>query len=187
MKIGIDIDDTIMNTFDYLMPYVAEYFHADLAELKKKNISYSNLPEEWKAKELDFCKKYYDTVVPDTPIKPDAAEYLPKIKALGHTIYIISARDDRLYTNAYRTTTEQLAANGVIYDKLICTFDKAKVCKEEKISLFIDDSVGNCKNVRQVGTPVLLFNSKSNLHTDTDVERVNSWAEIYEKIKELQV
>ena len=36
MNIGIDIDDTITDTFDYLMPFVAEFFGADLRELERK-------------------------------------------------------------------------------------------------------------------------------------------------------
>lgn len=52
MNIGIDIDDTITDTFDYLMPFIAEYFNADINYLKKNNISYCNLPEEWKRKKL---------------------------------------------------------------------------------------------------------------------------------------
>ena len=49
MKIGIDIDDTMADTFDYLMPYIAEFFDVDIKYLKDNNISYSNLPKEiWK-------------------------------------------------------------------------------------------------------------------------------------------
>ena len=186
MNIGIDIDDTIMDTFDYLMPYIAEYFNVDIDDLKNKNISYSNLPQEWKEREIEFCKKYYDTVVPDTPIKPDAVQYIKKIKALGHSLFVITARDNRLYTNAYKTTSKQLNANGVVYDKLICTFDKVQACKEEKIGLFIDDSIGNCEKVKNAGIPVLLFNSKSNIRISTDLERVDCWKEIYELIKEIK-
>lgn len=183
MNIGIDIDDTIMDTFDYLMPYVAEFFNADIDELKNKNISYSTLPKEWKEKELDFCKKYYDAVVPYTPVKPDAAVYIRKLKELGHSIFIITARDNRLYTDAYKTTSQQLAANGILYDKLICTFDKSQTCVEEKISLFIDDSIENCKKVQAAGIPVLLFGGKGNASINTDLAKVNTWKEICEIIK----
>ena len=57
MNIGIDIDDTITDTFDYLMPYIAEYFDVDIEYLKNNNISYSNLPEKWKKDEINFAKK----------------------------------------------------------------------------------------------------------------------------------
>ena len=51
MIIGIDIDDTLSETFDYMLPYVAEYFGVSADELRKRNISYNNLPEEWKGEE----------------------------------------------------------------------------------------------------------------------------------------
>ena len=186
MNIGIDIDDTIMDTFDHVMPCVAEYFNASLEDLKKRNISYPNLPKEWKEKEIEFSKKYYDNVVPSTPIKPDASKYLKKIKQLGHTIIIISARDNRLYTDAYKTTYEQLKSNNVVYDKLFCTFDKAEKCKEEKVDLFIDDSIDNCKKINGMGIPVLLFNSKCNANIDTNFKRVTSWKQVYQLIKEMK-
>ena len=67
MNIAIDIDDTLTESVDYFLPYVAEYFGADKEELRKQNISYSNLPKEWKKNEIDFCKAYYDRIVPNTP------------------------------------------------------------------------------------------------------------------------
>ena len=63
MNIAIDIDDTLTNTFEYLMPFVAEFYEKDLEELQRKKISYSNIPVEWRKYELDFEKHYYDKVV----------------------------------------------------------------------------------------------------------------------------
>ena len=40
MKIAIDIDDTLTNTFEYLMPFVAEFYEKDLEELKNGGIAY---------------------------------------------------------------------------------------------------------------------------------------------------
>ncbi len=183
MNIGIDIDDTITDTFDYLMPYIAEYFGTDINYLKCNNISYCNLPEEWKKKEIEFAKKYYDTVIPNTPIKIDASKYIEKIKEKGNSIFIITARDNNLYTNPYKTTTEQLERNNIYYDELICTFDKAKACKDKHIDLFIDDSTQNCKEVSNLGIDILLFSSKSNHNSDTLFKKVNSWKEIYDYIE----
>lgn len=42
MNIGVDIDDTITDTFDYLIPYIAEYFNTNINYLKDNNISYCN-------------------------------------------------------------------------------------------------------------------------------------------------
>ena len=139
MKIGIDIDDTMADTFDYVMPYIAEFFDVDIKYLKDKNISYSNLPKEMKER---VAKKYYDKVILNTPFKPKVAEYIDKIKALGHEIIVITARDKTLYTDEYKTTIEELKNNNIHYDNLICDFDKAKVCKNENIDLFIELIVG---------------------------------------------
>lgn len=182
MRIGIDIDDTMADTFDYLMPHIAEFFKIDINYLKDNNISYSNLPKEMKEREFEFAKKYYDNVIPKTPFKHKVAECINKIKALGNEIIIITARDKRLYTDEYKTTIKELKDNNINYDKIICDFDKAKVCKNEKIDLFIDDSIENCSKVNKLGITTLLFNSKSNIRVETKLTRVNNWEEIYEKI-----
>ena len=64
-------------------------YSIDIKYLKDNNISYSNLPKEMKEQELEFAKKYYDKVIPNTPFKPNVAEYIDKIKALGHEIIVI--------------------------------------------------------------------------------------------------
>lgn len=183
MKIGVDIDDTMADTFEYLMPYIAEFFDVDIKYLKENNISYSNLPKEMKEREFEFAKKYYDKVIPNTPFKPNVAEYIDKIKDLGYEIIVITARDKTLYTDEYKTTTEELKNNNIHYDKLVCNFDKAKVCKNEKIDLFIDDSIANCSKVKELGIETILFNSKSNIEDKNSFYRVNEWKEIYEKIE----
>ena len=183
MRIGIDIDDTMADTFDYLMPYIAEFFDLDIKYLKDNNISYSTLPNRMKKRELEFAKKYYDKVIPCTPFKPKVAEYIDKIKKLGHEIIIITARDKTLYIDEYQTTIKELKNNGINYDKLICDFDKAQVCIEENIDLFIDDSITNCNKVSQLGIETILFNSKSNIKDKSNLYRVDNWKEVYEKIK----
>lgn len=183
MKIGIDIDDTMTNTFDYLIPYISDFFEVDEEYLKNNNISYSTFPKEMKEREFEFAKKYYDKVIPSTPFKIGVSEYINKIKNLGNEIIIITARDKRLYTDEYKTTIQELKNNNIIYDKLICHFDKPKVCKDEKIDLFIDDSITNCNKVNQLGIKTILFNSKGNINIPTNLCRVDSWSELYEMIK----
>ena len=182
MKIGIDIDDTMADTFDYLMPYIADFFEVDINYLKDNNISYSNLPREMKKRELEFAKKYYDKVIPNTPFKPEVKKYIDKIKDLGNEIIVITARDKTLYTDEYITTIKELKNNNINYDKLICDFDKAKVCKAEKIDLFIDDSIANCSKVKELGIETILFNSTTNIKDNTNLNRVDNWKDIYEKI-----
>lgn len=180
MNIGIDIDDTLTNSFDYFQRYVAEYFNVSSDYLKGKNISYSNLPNVWKNKELDFFKAYYDKVVPFTPFKEYAREALNKLKEAGHRIVIITARTKAFYQDPYKTTVDELNIGNISYDKLVCSTNKAEACKEEKIDLFIDDIVENVESVKKLGIEVLLFTSKENELKKTSLNRVNNWHEVIE-------
>lgn len=178
MNIAIDIDDTITDTFDYIQPYIAEYFGVDEEELKKRNISYSNMPKEWD--ELAFGKKYYDDTIPGAPIKPGAVEAIEKLKEMGHKIFIITARTDAYYKDPYKMTTDVLTKAGIVYDKVICTFDKGKACREEHIDLLIDDSRHNCNCAAEAGARTLLFTSKANKDYETNHTRVADWKAVIE-------
>ena len=46
MNIGIDIDDTLTNSFDYFQPYVAEYFNVGMDYLKENKVSYNKIFSE---------------------------------------------------------------------------------------------------------------------------------------------
>ena len=182
MNIAVDIDDTLTNSFDYFLPFVSEYFGADEKELKERNISYSNLPEEWKKDEINFCKTYYDRVVADTPFKSDAARAKKKLRELGHKIIIITGRTAAFYTDPYKTTTEELVKGGIVYDKLICTLDKAKACIDENISVLIDDLPANCAAAAEHGISAILFNSKANQNMESTFPRVSNWSEAVEEV-----
>ena len=69
MNIGIDIDDTITETSEFLMPYIAKYFSIDIDYLKKNNICYNNLPKEYKEKEVEFGKSTFGKVLLNVKLK----------------------------------------------------------------------------------------------------------------------
>ena len=66
MNIGIDLDDTITNSFEDLMPYFSKYFNLDLNYCKENNYSYNNYPEDLKDRKKEFieylrCNKLLNT------------------------------------------------------------------------------------------------------------------------------
>ncbi len=186
MIIGIDIDDTLTDTFDFFQPCVAEFFGLDIEFLKAHNISCNNIPAPWNENELEFCRAYYDDLAPETPFKPDAAWGMARLHEMGHRTVVITARTPDFYTDPYATTRLELENGHIEYDKLVCTLDKKSACLAEGVELFIDDSVKNCTAVNSEGIPVLLFECKANADTKTDFTRVSSWAEIIELVKEMQ-
>mgnify|MGYP002524535929 CR=1 FL=1 len=178
MNIAIDIDDTLTNSFEYFQPYVAEFFGTTVDYLREECFSYGNLPPEWKARELEFCRKYYDKTAEFTPFKPYACEAVKKFRNAGHKIFIITARTTDFYTDPYETTRRELENGGIEYDKLICTTEKGSACEAEKISLLIDDMPKNCENALKRGMHAILFTSPANERLETSLERAGDWKEL---------
>lgn len=186
MNIAIDIDDMLTNSFDYFLPYVAEYFDENENELRRKNISYGNLPEAWKEDEIGCCKTYYDHVVVDTPFKPDAAWGISTLRERWHKIIIITGRTTAFYMDPYKTTAEELAKGGIVYDKLICTLDKVSACIAENISVLIDDLTANCTAATKNGIRAIMFSSKGNANIKTEHPRVSDWASAIQAVAQLE-
>lgn len=182
MNIAIDIDDTLTESFDYFQPFVAEYFGVEPEEVRRRNISYGNLPDEWKSRGLDFCRTYYDRVVPDTPFKSDAAWGVTELRKMGHRIVIITGRSTAFYTDPYKTTKEELKKGGIVYDKLICTLDKGLACREESIDVLVDDLLSNCDAAVKEGASAIVFTSKANRDTETVYPRAADWKTVLERI-----
>ena len=183
MNIAIDIDDTLTESFGYFQPFVAEYFSVGVEEVRRRNISYGNLPPEWKSKGVEFYRVYYDRVVPDTPFKPDAAWGVAELRKMGHRIVIITGRSTAFYTDPYKTTAEELEKGGIVYDKLICTLDKGCACREEEIDILIDDLPANCDAAVKAGASAILFTSQANRDMETVYPRVSEWKNVIEIIR----
>lgn len=182
MNIGIDIDDTLTETSEFLTPYVAEYFSLDADYLKKNGIFYCSLPEDFRDKEKEFGKATFGRVLLNVPLKEGAKEITDKLRAEGNRIVIITARDGSIYDEPFEFTARQLSKLGIGYDKLVCAFDKRRVCIDEQIDLFIDDSIDNLMAAESAAGEVLLFNSAVNNAEATYFRRVSSWQDIYDFI-----
>lgn len=186
LNLAIDVDDTLAMTFEHMQPYVAEYFGVDVEELRRKRISYENLPEAWKEKGYDFNKTYLERVVSDTPAKPDAAWAVNTLRARGHRVIVMTARTTKFYADPHATTAEQLRRSGIICDKLLCAKDKAGACLAEKIDVLIDDLPYNCDAVAAVGVKVI--NMISPVFADVQLAhpRAKNWKEAVDMIVQLE-
>lgn len=183
MKIGIDIDDTITNSWECLIPYYSKLFNIDESILHKSKPYYSavsnliTLDEYYK-----IMLPVYDEVIPNVTIKENVKEVIDNLYSLGHSVIFITARG-KDHTDAYKDSKDYLDKHNIKYDKVITNVsDKAKVCHEENIDLFIDDSINNCRNVHDSGIETLLFETYYNKEYN-DIKHIKSWNEVYEYIK----
>lgn len=171
MRIGIDIDDTITNSHDYVI------------YLKKKYLPqydpYQMLPNDVFD---EFIHKYDSEIHQNAPLKEGVVEAITYLKKQGHTIYIMSARgnySDSSYADSY----EYLKKNNIPFDKLICNIGtKVEAVKREKIDLFIDDNINICNELRNNGINVI----KMRRHDDIENDHLtcDNWEEIIKCIKE---
>ena len=193
MNIGIDIDDTISETFETLLPYSQKYTVEDLkreskVELKAdlSNHFYIVYMNGWNEKEaIEFWEKYYAEILRSLNIKKFAAEVINKLREDGHKIYFITARWDMKKDNVEEITKKWLKENNVEYDGLFLNAnDKLTLAKENNIDIFIDDSFKNCKSIADnTKAKVYMMTSRVNGNLNDDkIKRVFSWPEIYDLI-----
>jgi len=193
MNIGIDIDDTISETFETLLPYSQRYTIQDLKRKSNINLKgdlsnhfYIVYINNWSEQEaINFWKKYYAEILKEVNIKKFASDIINKLKQEGHKIYLITARWNMEKDNVKQITKKWLKDNNVQYDELIINAsDKLKIAQEKDLDIFIDDSFSNCKSIAEnKKAKVFLMNTKMNEALyDSDIQRVYSWPEIYNLI-----
>ena len=198
MNIGIDIDDTISETFETLLPYSQKYTIEDLKRESKifidnncTNHFYILNTNGWNEKEaVEFWKKYYAEILRKVNIKKFASQVINKLRQEGHKIYLITARWDMDKDNVEEITKQWLKDNKVEYDGLFLNAnDKLTIAKENNIDLFIDDSFNNCKTIADNSNiKVYIMNSIVNGNIqDENIKKVFSWPEIYDLINREEV
>lgn len=186
MKIGIDIDDTICDSFETLLPKICQECNLDMLELRRNNINYEYFFKDHDSHLYKAATKILGENVYSIPLKPDVIECINKLHDLGHKIFFITSRSTKTFFDPYLVSKKYLDDNHVYYDKIIAsTYDKATICKEEGIDLFIDDGINHNANVSKVGIKTLLFDASYNRMCN-DYQRVSSWKEIIDYITTIQ-
>ena len=186
MRIGIDIDNVISNFNEELLK---EYLLHD-KELRNTGIINKNADYirrgmfDWtEEEEKSFYRNNIERIAKNLKVIEGAKKYIDKLKEDGHSIYIITGRDNGEYSDPYKMTKEWLDNNLIYYDKLILTNaynkeEKAINCLENNIDIMIDDSVGNSKCCIEKKITTLLMDTPYN--RQADMLRVCNWKEFYE-------
>lgn len=193
MRIGIDIDDTISDTYEVVFAYAQRYTintlkrSAQIQNVSTKTHFYTRKIHNWNEdEEMNFWHEYYGEVIKEVKPFTFAVETITKLKEMGHEIIIITARWPEPNCNIEKITLEWLEKNNIQYDDIILNVkDKAKVALEKKIDLFIDDSFENCTSVANVGIKTYIMNSRTNKELEAEnITRVYSWPDILSKIED---
>ncbi len=185
MRIGIDIDNVITNTDEYLIEKAKLYNSLNNINfsIKKNPTSLMDMFGWGEDTNIDFENKYLRLMNKEVKCKKNIVEIFNKLKNDGHQIILITRRGKWHYLDCKEVTIEWLNKNDIIYDKLITDVDdKSIMCLEEKIDLFIDDPT-NCMMVSSKGIKTYIFDALFNKHCNgNNIIRCYSWYDIYEKI-----
>lgn len=175
MRIGIDIDNTIVDTRKSVFKY----------KRKSKFKHNKGYYLDWKKEEQEeFLDQYVEDIHKDAEVKEYAKEAIDQLKDMGHEIIIITYRDNIRSYSSNKNTKKYLEEHAIYYnDILFGAFNKGEVCKEHHIDLLIDDSLENIESAVQEGISVLVYPMFYN--KNTKYPRVANWKEVVEYIKNL--
>ncbi len=180
MRIGIDIDDTLTNTYEYTIRVISKIYNLDYKKLLRKKLNYDELKINYPKV---FEKEIYEKEIKNVKLKENAKKVINKLYK-NNEIIIITARNKNECKLPYNLCYNYLTKNKIKFNKLIVeTMDKGKTCYENKIDLFIDDSINNCLNVLEYGIDTFIFDNIYN--KNTKIKRVKNWLEINKYIERI--
>ena len=188
MNIGIDIDDTINNISEIIMPYAQMWniSHGNPIGPVNPTARHNHEIYCWSLDEMRaFKKEWINELAPQAALKPLVREVLSAFRQNGDKIYFITARnrDWDMYIDPYKITADYLAKHNIEYDGLIAEcLDKVAACKEYKIDVLIEDTLNTSKKAIAAGIRSILVAAPHNKDCG-NIERAHSWAEIYYILK----
>ncbi|MBQ6841255.1 MAG: hypothetical protein IJO63_03980 [Bacilli bacterium] len=169
MKIGIDFDNTLVNTYEVTKERLDRY-------LPGNNLhSYHDLDP---VEEQKFFDKYYLEILENVTLYPYAKEALEELRKMGCTLVLVTARG--IYSQeSGKPTLKVLQKFGIEFDEYYWGNPiKGHVCKDNHIDLMIDDLQSVCEEVSSKGVKVLNFGETS----DRFAYALN-WKEVVEYVK----
>ncbi len=186
MKIGIDIDDTVMNTFD-VIEEAARYFDKYFLENKGyQDITKYDFHERfyWTSEEKKAFFNYFRKNKLYLKAKPkgDALYYLEKLYNEGYEIYFLTRRKKDEKLDILSITKNDLISKGFKFtDCYIGLSKKGEACKSLGIDVFIDDAVIQIEDVNNYGIKTILIDNWYN--KEYKGLRAKNFQEIYNIIR----
>lgn len=181
--IGIDLDDTITYTYDYMLKEAFKY---------DQEIGGNGIIDEkqyligdqfgWNEEQKRiFFKKHRINAIEKAKVRPYVKSILNKLIKLGYKIVIITARSSEYYDNPYEYTKKWLKKNNIPYNKLIVNCNnKKETCIKENIDVFLDDMPKNCNSVLEISNiDVYMMDNGNN---NSSCKKVKDFKEFYKEV-----
>lgn len=197
MNIGVDIDDTITYTTDVMLKY-ADKYNEEILGNDKLYYDIGNIMDshylsniyKWDSEiKRNFFNMYYENIIKECQVIENVANVLNKLKEEGNNIYFVTARMTSINgCDTEAITKEMLNINNIPYNEIVFNAnDKVEYAEEFDIDIFVDDCFDICNNLEKNGIKTLFVTTKINNKIETNIERVNNWKQIYERINNYKI
>lgn len=179
MRIGIDIDDTLVNTKSKQIILWEEYV------IKNPRKGYTKqLPTFINDFSDEYVSIFWDTYREElsfgTTMKDNVVEVLNSLKKDGHTLCIVTARPKEKYNDLHERLTAWIKDNNLVIDEIYTGIrEKGRFTKEANLDILIDDNANYCQSAILHGNKAILFNDIA----DYDGLKTTSWLEVEEMIR----
>lgn len=188
MRIGIDIDDTITNSYKEIFEQIGKYYNVNSYYLIEEGYKYEDVSKD----EVNFpdynnfCRTVVENLLKTVSLKHGAKEMIKKLQEEGNEIILITARDYQEFSSPYDLTRQFLKENDIPYDKLYVGIkQKGRFCKEKNIDVLVDDSITHCKSAKENNIPHLLLDNTFN-RDNKELDRVYGWYDAYNALHNLK-
>jgi hypothetical protein len=162
MRIGVDIDDTLINTKEVQIAkweeYVTNNHNSRYTKELPKNINHFGDPY------IDrFWDEYREVLSFSPSFKKGAAEALMHLRSLGNEVIIITSRPQEKYKDLTERINNMCLENGLEVDKIATDVrDKGLYCLENDIHILIDDDIRHIHSANKAERYTILFNEDKN-------------------------
>ena len=173
MKIGIDIDDTIVNTKELQIRLWQEYIKNNKTNKYTKKLP-SNINEFGDPYINTFWDTYREQLSFSTTAKKDAKEVIKQLQEKGYKLCIITSRPEEKYTNLKERIKDHLSQYDIYIEEIITDAkDKGFSMINNNVDILIDDDIRHINSA-------LKYNKKA-IHLNDNT----SWKDIEKLIRNI--
>ena len=186
-KIGIDIDDTLLDFVGAYAVFHNEVYKTNLKKENFKTYSFNHARGGTMQQAISTVKQFYKTdFFKEMQPFPGAVEVVQKLKE-NNELFVVTSRPNYIQEETF----EQIAKHfSNIFSEVFFSSNhytkaknsgrtKAEICYDLGVSLLIDDSLEYAKQCVEKGINTILLDSPWNQNGNLEgITRVNNWKEV---------